>query len=91
MPHDIDELTTALRRAYPDITVEQVRAPHPGEEDGVWRIRHPAALVEARVLSDTGDAPFVVESDLAPPTPARSIDAAARLITDRLGLRVTST
>ena len=88
MARGIDQLTAALRRAYPDITVDPVREPRPGDEDGRWRVRHPAALTDVQILSSTGDAPFLVESDLAPPTPTRSIDMAVRMIVDRLGLRV---
>jgi hypothetical protein len=89
MFRDIDQLTDALRRAYPEITVEltQEMAADRGDE-GVWRVQHPAALAEVQVESATGDAPFVVESDLAPPTVARTVDQAVRLVTERMGLRI---
>jgi hypothetical protein len=88
MPRDIEKLTADLQRAYPGITVDRIREPQPGDEDGMWRIRHPEALTDVQVLSGTGDAPFLVESELAPPTPARSVQSAVRLVTARLGLRL---
>lgn len=87
----IEELTAALQRAYPGITVEPHRATPPGADDGrVWSVRHPAALVDVQVESALGEAPFSIESDLAPPTVAPTIAAATRLVIDRLGLRSTT-
>lgn len=91
MSRDIDHLTSALRRAYPDISIEERRA-HADlddvESDERWFIKHPAALADVQVESRTGDAPFVVESDLAPPMVARTVDRAVKLVTERLGLRI---
>jgi hypothetical protein len=92
MARDIDELTDALRRAYPEITVEQTRTTVGGAgeaaDEGVWHVRHPAALADVHVESATGDAPFLVESDLAPPTVARTVGQAVRLVTERMGLDI---
>jgi hypothetical protein len=96
MARDIDQLTDALRRAYPEIVVEQTRAtladaPEAqavAADEGVWHVRHPAALADVHVGSATGDAPFVVESDLAPPTVARTVGQAVRLVTERMGLHI---
>lgn len=91
MGRAIEELTVALQRAYPDITIEQQRVALPGpDDDGVWLVRHPAALVEVQVGSPNGEGPFSVESELAPPTVATTVAAAVRLIIDRLGLRSTT-
>jgi len=88
---NIDELTAALQHAYPGITIERLRVTHPGaDDDGVWFVRHPAALVDVQVESANGEAPFSVESDLAPPTVAPTVAAATRLVIDRLGLRSTT-
>ena len=87
MPRDIDHLTATLREAHPGIAVERVRAAHPGEDDaGLWLVRHPAALSEVRIESSEGDAPFLIESDLAPPVRARTVAEAAKLVVARLGL-----
>lgn len=87
----IEELTAALQRAYPGITIEQQRITHPGaDDDAVWIVRHPAALVDVQVQMAHGAAPFAVESDLAPPTVASTVAAATRLVIDRLGLRSTT-
>ena len=96
MARDIDELTDALRRAYPEITVEQTRATladapeaqAAAADESVWHVKHPAALADVHVESATGDAPFVVESDLAPPTVARTVSQAVRLVTERMGLHI---
>jgi hypothetical protein len=89
MPREIDGLTATLRRAYSGITVERLRVALPGvDDDGLWCIKHPAALADVRVESSTGDAPFMVESDLAPPTVARTVDDAVRLVVERLGLSI---
>ena len=87
----IEELTAALQRAYPGITIEHERVTQSGaDDDRVWLVRHPAALVDVHVQSASGEAPFSVESDLAPPTVATTVAAATRLIIDRLGLRSTT-
>jgi hypothetical protein len=89
MSRDIDQLTATLRRDYPGITVEQLRGTQPGVDDeGHWHIKHPAGLADVRVESSTGNAPFLVESDLAPPTLARTINHALRLVVERLGLTI---
>ena len=88
----IEELTAALQRAYPGITIEHQRVvAQPGaDDDRVWVVRHPSALVDVQVESANGEAPFSVESDLAPPTVASTVAAATRLVIDRLGLRSTT-
>ena len=90
MTTGIEELTVALQRAYPGIAIEKGGAAHPGASDDVWFVRHPAALVEVQVESPNGEAPFSVESELAPPTVAPTVAAATRLVIDRLGLRSTT-
>jgi len=89
MARDIDQLTDALRRAYPEITVEDARAAVLDDaEQSVWHVKHPAALADVHVESATGDAPFLVESDFAPPTVARTVAQAVRLVTERMGLHI---
>lgn len=91
MTRGIEELTVALQRAYPGITIEQLRVAHPGaDDDGIWFVRHPMALVDVQVESPNGEAPFSVESDLAPPTVAPTVAAATRLVIARLGLLSTT-
>ena len=82
----IDDLVAALRHAYPEISVEQLRASPPGDDEGVWFVRHPRGLTKVQIESATGDPPFLIESELAPPTKANTVDAAVRLVADRLGL-----
>jgi hypothetical protein len=92
MSRGIEELTDALQRAYPGITVERSHAAQPGADDeNVWFVRHPNALVDVQVEAANGEAPFSVASDLAPPTVAPSVAAATRLVVARLGLLSTTT
>ena len=86
----IDDLTLALQRAYPGITVQRLRVAPPGADEGIWTVAHPAALVEVQVESPNGEPPFSVESELAPPTVASTVAMAVRLVIDRLGLRSTT-
>ena len=87
----IEEFTAALQRAYPGITIEQHRTTHAGADDEVvWTVKHPAALVDVQVQSANGELPFSIESDLAPPTVAPTVAAGTRLVIDRLGLRSTT-
>jgi hypothetical protein len=83
---EIEQLTAALRRAYPDIVIEE-RGASPGVEHG-WCIRHPRGFTEVQVESTTGNAPFFVESELAPPVVAPSVSAAVTLVVQRLGLQL---
>jgi len=54
----------------------------------LWHVNHPRAFTEVQVESTTGDAPFLIESDLAPPILARAVDDAVRIVTERLGLTI---
>ena len=91
MSREIDQLIDALRDEYPEITVEQFQESSASDETGHWYINHPAGLAEVQIEAQTGHAPFLVESDLAPPTLARTVDDARRLVTERLGLSIGMT
>jgi hypothetical protein len=87
MSRPIDELIASLLRLHPAISVKQLRVAHPGvDDDGLWFVRHPEGMVEVQVESGTGAPPFLVESDLAPPTVAPTVEDAVRLVIARLGL-----
>ena len=89
MAKDIDQFTDALRRAYPEITIERLRVAQPGaDDDGLWSVNHPRAFAEVQVESSTGDVPFLIESDLAPPILVRAVDDAVRIVSERLGLTI---
>lgn len=89
MPRDIDQLIAALSDAFPGITVEQRRSADTElEDESRWHVNHPDALLAVQLQSATGDAPFLVESDVAPPTKAATVDRAVRLVRERLGLSV---
>ena len=88
MSRGIDDLTAALRRTDTRITVEPRQAIVPEEDSRSWSVRHPDGFTDVHVQSETGDAPFVVASDFSPPTVVKSVDAAARMIVQRLGLGI---
>ena len=88
MSRDIDRLSTELQDTYRGITIVKSRVADAGaEDDGLWLVNHPDALTEVQVKSGTGDMPFLVQSELASPTIAKTIADATRLVGERLGLR----
>jgi hypothetical protein len=55
MHRDIDKLIDELQRAYPGVTVEQLRVTQPGaDDDSLWFFRHPGSRKEVQVESSTG-------------------------------------
>jgi hypothetical protein len=85
---DIDSVVRLIREAYPDISAEQLRVPHPdADDDGLWFIRHPASAVEIQLESPTGNLPFLVEDSVS--SERRSTDtvqAAVAFVVGSLGL-----
>jgi hypothetical protein len=83
----IEQLIKILESAHPGITVERARATDPGsDDDRLWSVRHPQAFADVQIESVAGEPPFLIASDLAPPTLAPSVEDAAHLIVARLGL-----
>ena len=88
MTRGIDDLTSALQRTDTRITVQPRAAIVPEEADRSWSVHHPDGFTDVQVQSETGDAPFVVASDFSPPTVVKTVDAAVRMIVQRLGLGI---
>lgn len=88
MPRAIDDLIAALQRANPKITVQQNSPLVEGDDTRSWCVKHPDGFTDVQVQSETGAAPFVVASDFSPPTVVKSVDAAVRMIVQRLGLGI---
>jgi hypothetical protein len=88
MPIAIDDLIAALQKANARITVQQNHTAVEAEDTPTWSVKHPDAFTDVQVQSETGAAPFVVASDFSPPTVVKSVDAAARMIVQRLGLGI---
>jgi hypothetical protein len=87
MSRDIDRVIVALQRSYNDIVAQQLRVLHPGvDDDGLWFFTRRGCSEEVQVESSTGSAPFLVESDNAPPVTANTVDETIRLVAARLGL-----
>jgi len=88
MSRDIDRLSTELQDTYRGLTIVKSRMSEAGTDDeGLWLVNHPDALTEVQVKSGTGDVPFLVQSELASPTVAKTIADATRLVGERLGIR----
>jgi hypothetical protein len=88
MPRDIDRVQAELKRALPAIVIDQLQVSHPGDDDGLWFIAHPAALAELQIESSTGNAPFLIESNADDRrSTVESVEAAVQTIMERLGIR----
>jgi len=88
MGRDIETVIAILKRTYPSIAVQQLPVTHPGaDDDGLWFFRHPAMNAEVQLESPTGAAPFLVESDNASASTARTAQEAAEMVAARLGLQ----
>lgn len=60
----LDEVFTALRRAFPDIHVERLTVTHAADDDNVWFITRAGGGQELQVDSmPHGAPPFLLESD----------------------------
>jgi hypothetical protein len=87
MHRDIDKLIDELQRAYPGVTVEQLRVTHPGaDDDGLWFFRHEGSRNEVQVESSTGALPFLIEVDHHPPRKTQSVGEAVSVVAAGLGL-----
>jgi hypothetical protein len=58
----IDRLIVTLQTALPGVEVRQLQASHPGDDTGLWFVRHPESSVEVNVESRDGDFPFLIEN-----------------------------
>ena len=89
---DIDAIIGVLRKAHPNLAVEQLRVAHPGDDDGIWFFKHPSASVEVQLESSTGNCPFIVESDRnAEAEHARTVPQAVSMVSAALGLSSDAT
>ena len=86
MDRDIDVVIEKLQRAFPAIAVEQLRMPHPGDDDGIWFFTYPGVDDEVQLESPDGQAPFLIESNRAAAAEARTPAEAEALVLARLGL-----
>ena len=88
MDRDIDRVVAGLVSRWPTITHEQLRVSHPGaDDDGVWFFRHPLSDAEVQVESSTGNVPFLIEGDHAPPVTGRTVAEVIELVVRQLELR----
>ena len=86
---DIDEIIQKLTAMHPGIVHEQLKVLHPGaDDDGLWFFRHPNSPHEVQLESNTGQCPFLYETDAShAPATAVTVAAAVLMVADGLGLR----
>ena len=63
MKRDIDKITEALRKKFPDLKVVQMDKVHPADDDGLWWFRLPGIKKDIQIESPSGNCPFIIESD----------------------------
>jgi hypothetical protein len=63
---DIDRIIAEVRKALPQISIEQLQVAHPGaDDDGIWFFSSPAG-VEFQLESHSGNCPFLIEQSTSP-------------------------
>jgi len=84
---DIDKIIEALESRHPRLIVEQIKASHPADDDGVWCFSHPELPYEVQLESASGSFPFLVETDRHDQrAQAGTLDEAIQLVDLWLGL-----
>jgi hypothetical protein len=85
---DIDAIIEALIQAHPELSVGQLKVPHPGaDDDGLWFFTHPSSPHEVQLESPHGMCPFLSESDAnTSSVTADTVAIAIGLVADGLSL-----
>jgi hypothetical protein len=60
---DIDDVIKGVQKICPTVEVEQIKALHPGDDDGIWFFDGPACSYQVQIESSNGMCPFVIETD----------------------------
>ena len=58
----IERLIQSLKAALPGVEIRQLRASQPGDDTGLWFVRHPDCGVEVNIESSDGEFPFLIEN-----------------------------
>jgi hypothetical protein len=88
MDRDIDRVIAGLVGRWPAIKHERLCVSHPGaDDDGLWFFTHPEARREVQVESSTGNVPFLIEGDHAPPVTGATVMEAIEIVARQLELR----
>ena len=68
MERDIDRIIATVKERLPTIEVQQFKATHPADDDGVWWFYVPGVNADVQIDSSYGQCPFLVDhSDTAQP------------------------
>ena len=87
MPRDIDSIIDLFRKIHPQVSIEQLRVSHPGDDAGIWFFKAARCPPEVQVESSTGMCPFLIESDaIAGSAEATSVEDAFSSVERLLGL-----
>jgi len=80
MRHDIDIIKEAVRAAFPDVKIEQLKVMHPGvDDDGLWFFSREGREEDIQLESSTYDLPFLVESSSVLVT-AKTIEEVIKIV-----------
>jgi hypothetical protein len=64
MRGEVDKILELVRRAYPDVSCDQLQVARPGvDDDGLWSFTRPGVSNEVQIESSEGRCPFLLEHD----------------------------
>jgi hypothetical protein len=87
VPRDIDSIIDLFRKIHPQVSIEQLRVSHPGDDAGIWFFKAAGRPREVQLESSTGMCPFLIESDsTAGCSKAMSVEEAISTVGRLLGL-----
>lgn len=82
---DIDQIIAEFVLRHPSVSVTQLKASHPADDDGIWFFRLGAS--EIQIESSTGNCPFLIESNThLERVTVTSVSEVMRAIVTQLGL-----
>jgi len=60
---DVDRIIEAVRQAFPDAVVDQLKVTHPADDDGLWYFHLPEnPKDDIQIESSYGNCPFLIEN-----------------------------
>jgi hypothetical protein len=60
---DVDRIIEAVRLAFPNVVVDQLKVTHPADDDGLWYFHLPENPKDAiQIESSYGNSPFLMEN-----------------------------
>ena len=60
---DVDRIIEAVRQAFPDVIVDQLKVTYPADDDGLWYFHLPEKPKDdIQIESSYGNCPFLIEN-----------------------------